>query len=96
MKISEIAITTATIGILVLMILLLLGLDDSLKKIEAKLDSPAIPRTSVIHGFYQDQRDPKNSGLRMIRVARDGTLVVMPLMPPKTPKAPEKKDDPGK
>jgi hypothetical protein len=92
-SIAEIITATVAVAILILMILLIIGLGERMDKIEKALTTPTIARTSVIHGFFQDQQNPKNSGLRMIRVARDGTLVVLPLMPPKVP---EKKDAPGK
>ena len=70
---------------------------ESLARVERDLSSPKIARTSVMHGYFVDQQNPKNSGLRMIRVARDGTLLVMPLMPPKPPeKAEVPKDAPSK
>ena len=87
---------TIMVTILALMALAVISLEkavDRMVKIEESINSPRIARTSVMHGFYQDQRDPKKSGLRMIRVWKDGTLVVMPLMPPQVP---EKKNAPSK
>ena len=93
--IAGIVVSVVVTAILALLVMITIGLNNAmdslgehLDKIQESLDTPKIARTSVIHGYHYDLQNPKNSGLKMIRTARDGTMLVMPLAPP----TPEKKD----
>lgn len=85
-------ILVVILGLMGFMVFHVSDIVEKLDKLDRDITSPKIARTSVMHGYYVNQQNPENSGLRMIRVARDGTLIMLPMMPPKV----EKKDDPSK